>query len=120
MRDDLHRRAEIFAASFFVQNIPIDLAGREVGVFVQIFVDEAFVVTKIEIGLGAVLGDVDLTVLIGTHGARIDVDVGIELLRRDLQPACLEKPPERGCRNALAKTGDNAAGDENILCRFHK
>ena len=68
---------------------------------------------EVEVGFGAVLRDIDLTVLIGAHGAGIDVDVGVELLRRDPQAAHLEKPAERGRRDALAKARYHAAGDKN-------
>ena len=36
-------------------------------------------VVIVEIGLGAVVGDEYLAVLIGRHGARIDVEIGVEL-----------------------------------------
>ena len=43
-----------------------------------------------------------------------------ELLRRDLEPARLQKTSERGGGDALAETGNHAAGDENVLCHiFH-
>ena len=40
---------------------------------------EALVVTEVEVGLGAVVGDEHLAVLIGAHGPRVDIEVGIEL-----------------------------------------
>ena len=50
--------------------------------FAIVDVHEALVVAEIEVGLGAVLGDEDLAVLERAHGARIHVDVGIELEHR--------------------------------------
>ncbi len=97
VRDDLH------------------LAGREVGKAVEVLVDEALVVPEVEVGLAAVLGHVDLAVLIGAHRPRIDVDIGVELLRRDLESAALEQPPQRGRRDPLAQTGHHAAGHKNIF-----
>ena len=41
----------------------------------------------VQVGFGAVLGDEDLAVLERVHGARIDVEVRIELLHRHVQPA---------------------------------
>ena len=115
MRDDLHRLAEIFAAPLLVEHVPVDLAGREVGVLVQILVDEALIVAEIEIGLRAVLGDVYLTVLVRTHRAGVYINIGIELLRRNLQAARLEQTAERGRRNAFAESGNNAACNKNVL-----
>lgn len=49
--------------------------------------------TEVKVSLGSVLRDVYLSVLIGAHRAGIDVYVGIELLRRDLQSAALSRRP---------------------------
>ena len=40
---------------------------------------EAFVVAEIEIRFGAVVGNEYFAMLQRTHGARIDVEIGIEL-----------------------------------------
>ena len=45
---------------------------------------------EVQIGLGPVLGDEDLAMLVGRHGARVDVDVGVELLRGNLEAAGLQ------------------------------
>src|SRR4029077_14656747 len=73
---------------------------------------EALVMPEVQIGLGAVLGDEHLAVLEGAHGARIHVDVGIELHHGDLQAPRLEDGPERGGGNALAQRGNDATSDE--------
>ena len=113
--NDLHGRAEILAAALLVQNVPVDLAGGEVGELVEVLVDEALVVAEVEVGLRAVLGHVHLAVLIRAHRTGIDVDVGIELLRGHLQPARLQEPAQRGCSDSLAQSGNYAAGYEHIL-----
>ena len=115
--DRLHRLAEVAALPLARKHVRVDLAGRQVRVPVQILVDEAFIVSEIEVCLSAVLGHVNLAVLIGAHRAGIDVDVRIELLRRDLEASCLQKPSERRRRNALAETGNYPAGHKNVL--FH-
>jgi hypothetical protein len=85
VRDDLHRLAQIVAAPLFFQHRLVDLAGGEVVHLAHAGGNEAFVVTQVEIGLGAVVGDEHLAVLEGRHGARIDVDVRIELDEGDLE-----------------------------------
>ena len=115
MRNDLHGLAEVLAGAFLVQNVPVDLAGGEVGELVEVLVDEALVVAEVEVGLGAVVGDIDLAVLERAHRARVNVDIRVELLRCDLEAAALEQSAERCCGNAFAQTGDNAAGHENIF-----
>ena len=113
--DDLNGLAEVLAAALTVEDIPVDLAGGEVRVAVEILVDEALIVPEVEIGLSAVLGDIDLAVLVGAHRAGVDVYIRVELLRCNLEAACLEQTAERGRGDTLAKTGHNAAGNENIL-----
>ena len=117
--DDLHGGAEILAAPLLVQHVPVDFAGREVGVFVEVFVDEALIMPEVEVGLRAVFRHVDLAVLIGTHRAGVDVDVGVELLRGDLQPPHLQQPAKRRRRDALSKAGDHAAGHKNVFRHVH-
>jgi hypothetical protein len=43
---------------------------------------ETLIVTQVEIRFGTVVGDKHLAVLEGIHGAGIDIDVGIQLLKR--------------------------------------
>jgi hypothetical protein len=79
MGDHLHRAAEEIAAPFLGDNILVDAAGGDVVLFVGVAAGEAFVVAQVEISLCAVVGDEHLAVLIGAHGPRIDVQIGIEL-----------------------------------------
>ena len=66
-------------------------------------VGEALVVAEVEVGLGAVVGDVDLAVLVGAHRAGVDVDVRVELLQRDLVAVAFEQRADRGRGQALAE-----------------
>ena len=113
--DDLHGLAQISALTLLVQHVPVHLAGGQVGVFVQVLIDEALVVAQIQIGLGAVVGHEHFAVLQRAHGARVHIDVGVQLLAGHLQAPALEQAAQRGCRNAFAQAGDNAAGDKNKL-----
>jgi len=64
--DHLDRRAEIIAATFLGDHLGIDAAGRrDIVVAVRRHAGEALVMAEIEIGLGAVVGDEDLAVLVG-------------------------------------------------------
>jgi len=68
----------------------------------QVLVDEPLVVPEVEVGLCAVVGDEDLTVLVGAHRAGVDVEVGVELLEGDAQAPGLQDVPERGRGDAFA------------------
>ena len=113
--NDLHGLAQVVAVALLGQHVPVDLAGGQVGVLVEVLVDEALVVAQVQVGFRAVVGDEHLAMLVGAHGAGVYVDVGVELLRDDLQAAHLEQAAQRCRRDALAKARNHAAGDENVL-----
>ena len=115
VRNDLNRRAQIFALALAGDDGIIHAAAGDVGRLRQVFVDEALVMPQIEIRLRAVVGDKDLAVLIRVHRAGIDVDIGIKLLHGNPEPAALEQPPQRSRRDALAQRGDDAARHKNKL-----
>ena len=115
VRDDLHGVAEVLAAALLGDDVGVDLAGGDVRRAVQLGVEEALVVADVEVGLGAVVGDEDLTVLERVHRPGVDVEVGVELLHGDPQAAHLEQAAEAGGRQPLAETGGDAAGDEQML-----
>ena len=115
VRDDLDRAPEVVAAALLGDDAVVDAAGRHVGVALDELVEEALVVAQVEVGLGAVLGDEDLAVLEGAHGAGVDVDVGVELLARDLEAARLEEEADGRGGDALAETRHHAARHEDVL-----
>ena len=73
---------------------------------------EALVMAQVQIRLGAVVGDEDLPVLGGAHGAGIDVQIGVEFAQPHLVAARLEQRAERRRGDAFAKGGNHAASDE--------
>ena len=94
MRDDLDGVAEVLPAPLLGDDRAVDLPGRDVGAAVQVLVEEPLVVADVEVGLGAVVGDEHLAVLERVHRPGVDVEVGVELLHRDPQAACLQQPAE--------------------------
>ena len=103
VRNHLNCLAEILPAPFLLDHGIVDLAGREVVAPFHARIGKAFVVTEVEIGLGAIFGDKHLTMLERTHRSGIDVDVGIELEMGDFDAARLEdRSQRRGC-DSLAK-----------------
>ncbi len=115
MRNDLDSLAQIIAAPFLVQNGLIDLAAGQVVHAGELDVGEALVMAQIQIGFRAVIQHVNLAVLIGVHGAGIDVEVGVEFLQRDLKPAVLQQGAQGGGGQALAQRTDHAARDKNVF-----
>ena len=56
----------------------------------QILVGEAFIVAQVQVGLRSVVGDENLAVLVGAHGAGVYVEIGVELLEGHLQSPGLQ------------------------------
>ena len=103
MRNHLDSLSEVISAPLASEHRLIDLAAR--GRVVRAGkhgVGETLVMAEVEIGLRAVVQDIDFAMLEGAHGARIDVQIGIEFLHHDLQAALLEKRAERRRGQPLA------------------
>ena len=54
---------------------------------------------KVEIGLRAVIGDINLTMLKRRHRAGIHIEIGIELAQTNFIAACLKQRAEGGGGN---------------------
>src|SRR6185369_6738495 len=93
----------------------VDLAGGEAVLPREARGDVALVVAEIEVGLGAVVRDVDLAVLERAHRARVDVDVRVGLHDRDGQAARVEQRAYRGRDDAFAEGRHDAARHEDEL-----
>ena len=115
MRDYLNRFTQIVAVTFFGQHIPVHLASGQVGKFVEVFVNKPFIMAQIQVGFSAVFRDEHLPMLIRAYRAGIYIDIRIQLLGGDLQPSGFEQAAQRGCSNALAQTGYNAAGYKDVF-----
>src|SRR5690606_38285232 len=113
VRDHLHGGAEVVAAALLADHRLVDLAGGDRIPAAQADVDEALVVAEVEVGLGTVVGDVDLAMLERAHRARVDVDVGVQLHHRRAQAPGLQDRGQRGGCDALAERGHHASGDED-------
>jgi len=115
VRDHLHGAAQVVAAALLADHALVDLAGREVVALPHPDVGEALVVPEVQVGLGAVLGHVDLAVLERRHRPRVDVDVGVELEVGDADAAGSEDRGQRRGGDPLPQRGNDAAGDEHVL-----
>ncbi len=102
MGNDLNGLAQVFTPSFLGKDIPVHFAGGEVGEAVQIFINEPFIVAKIQIRFRTVFRYINLPMLIGAHRSRINIYVRIKLLRRNPEAARLQKSAERRRRDALS------------------
>src|SRR5262252_7102082 len=70
---------------------------------------------EIEIGFGSIIGDKDLAMLEGRHGAGIDIDVRIEFDESHPQPAGFQQcANRRGCE-PFAQAGNYATSYEDVF-----
>lgn len=83
MGDDLHRFAKVGALALALDYRLVNGAGSDVVGARGGHVEEAFVVSEIEIGFGAVLGHIAFAVFVGIERPRIDVDVWVKFLNCD-------------------------------------
>ena len=117
VRDDLDGFAEVVAAPLLGDDLFVDAAGGEVVIAGEVGVGKALVVAEIEVGFGAVIGDEDLAVLEGRHGAGVDVEVGVELHEVDAEAAGLEQAADGGRGESFAERRHDAAGYKDVFCR---
>ena len=103
VRNDLDGGAEIIAAPLLGEDVLIDAAGGDVVLARRRPAGEALVMAEVEIGFGAVVGDEHLAMLVGRHGARIDVEIGVELAQPHLVAARLQQRAERRGGETLAQ-----------------
>ena len=116
MGDDLDGGAQVVAPALPVQHGPVDLAGGDGGIAAEVLIHEPLVVAQVQVGLGAVLGDEHLAMLVGAHGAGVHVDIGVEFLVAHPDAPLLQQPSQ-GCRaDALAQAGHHAASHEYEFC----
>src|SRR5581483_5598767 len=94
VRDHLHGAAQIVAAPLAGQNVLVDAPRGDVVALRRRHAGEALVVAEVEVGLRPVVGHEHLTVLVGAHGAGVDVEIGVELPQPDPVAAGLEKRSE--------------------------
>ena len=120
MRDDLHGLPKVFALALVVEDLLVHLAAGEVVHARELRAGEALVMAEVHVGFRAVVQHIDLSVLVGAHGAGVDVEVRVELLKRDLEAAVLEQGAERGRRQPLAERAHHAACDEDVFHLFVK
>ena len=112
---DLHVPSQVLAPAFLVEDDPVNLAGGDVVVPVQVVVEEALVGAQVHVALGSVFEHEHLPVTIGVDGAGVLVQVAVHLDLGNREAVVLEQVSERSAEDALAHAGHDAAGDEDVL-----
>ena len=84
MGNDLNGLAAIHALALVGDHFPVHASGGQVGVLAQGLVNKALVVPQVQVCFRAVVGNEYLAVLYRVHGARVHIQVRVQLLRGDL------------------------------------
>jgi hypothetical protein len=103
VRDDLYGLSKIITPALLVYyrlvNPPcgdvVDLGGMNI--------QETFIMTEIKISLGAVNGDITLSMLIWIKRSRINIYIRIKLLNGHRIAACLKELRKAGRNDTLAQ-----------------
>ena len=115
MGNHLHRRSEIVSAPLLGNHLVVDLARGVVGVPSQLGPGKTLIVAEVQVRLGPIICNVDLTVLVRTHGSGVDVEIGIQLLEGDREAMALQKETDGGRGKPLTQRGDHPSSNKYIL-----
>ncbi len=115
VRDHLHSLAEVVAAALLRDDLLVDAAAGQVVIAREFGVGKALVVTHVQVGLGAVVGDKDLAMLKRRHGAGVDVQVRVKLHQVDANAARLKQAADGRGRKALPERRHNAARYKDVF-----
>ncbi|CAB4906913.1 unannotated protein [freshwater metagenome] len=103
MGDHLDGVTEVLAAALLGDDLRVNLTGGHVCRLRQIDSEKPLVVADIEVCFGPVIGNEHFTMLERVHGARIDVEVGVEFLHHDAQTASCEQVAQTGRGEAFSE-----------------
>ena len=115
MGNDLHCFTQVLTLSLLFNHRLIDSSGCRVVLLRHLRVRKPLVMAQIKIRLRTIVGNEHFTVLEGTHGSRVHVEVGIQFEQRDLQSSGFEQTSDRCCRQPLSQRTEDSTGDENEL-----
>src|SRR5207247_6695706 len=102
-------------AALLLADGPVALPGRDVVVPGEVHIEEPLVVAEVQVDLRAVVEDEHLAVLVRIHRPRVDVQVGIDLDRTDLQTLRLQEDADGRGADSLPEARQNATRDDDIF-----
>ena len=113
--NDLHSVAQVFATAFLADDLLVYLAGCDVGCLRQVDIQEALVVPDVQVGLCTIIGDEHFAVLEGVHGARIHVQIRIQLLHHHAQSAAGKQVAKRCGGKTFTQRGHDPTGHKDVF-----
>ena len=117
MRNDLDSCAKVLATAFFTKNFTVNFTSCHVGIFVEIDIDETFIVTQVQICLSPIICHKDFSVLVRTHGPRINIDIRIKLLNGYFETTIFQETAQTCCHNPFPNRRHHTTSYKNIFRR---
>src|SRR5690625_2785064 len=93
MRDNLNCFSQIGSLAFLADHIVVNTAGCYIIFLRGPYSEEALIVSQIQVSLCTVIGYIHLPVLVGIHGARVDIDIRVQFLNGYLSPLAINNLP---------------------------
>ena len=91
--DHLDGFAQIISPAFARDDFKVYLPGGRVVLPSHAYIQEPLIMPQVQVGFGAVIGDIDLAVLKGAHGSRVYIDIRIEFQHGDAKTPGLQQHP---------------------------
>ena len=79
---------------------------------------EPLIMAEIEVGFSAIVGNEDLSMLKGRHGAGIDVDVWVKLYQRNTEAASLEETANRRGRQTFSQARNHTTRNKDVFSHW--
>ena len=115
MRHHLYRAPQEVTPPLSYGNSAIYLPRGNIGLGGKVYVYETLIMPQIKVCLSTVLGNKDLTVLIGRHGSRVDIQVRVKLLTEDTDLPAFKKGAHGSGSDTLANRTNYATSNEDIF-----
>ena len=108
VRDDLNGFAEVIAATFGFDDLRVYLSGGQVVVTSEVQIEEALVISKVEIDFPAVVEHEDFAVFERTHRSCVRVQIGVDFDGGDPKAAGFHQHANAARRDAFAESAEDA------------
>ena len=115
MGNYLHGLAQVISSSFLSNHRFINLAAGQVVKAGKFPGGKSLIMTKIQVGLGSIIQDINFPMLEGAHRAGVHIEVGIKLLDSGGQSALLQKGSESTRCKPFSQGRNHPSSYENIL-----
>ncbi len=115
VRNYLNGSTTVLAATFTLQNIPVNLSRRHAVVFGHDCRGKALVMAEVKVSFGAIISDKHLSMLQRIHQSWIQIQVGVQLHQGHLQAPSLHDSGYGCCADAFSYRGNNSASHKNKL-----